>query len=205
MLKLKTFTGGIAETNGYLLQLGDHFFVIDAPEGMAEWLHQQNVTPDALFLTHQHFDHVLDAGRIQSQFKVPLFAFSALSRELTLEKQFGVGPNSPYSVPDFYVDRVLAGTESLEACGVTWNLFHIPGHSPDSICFYQPELGVVFGGDVLFLDGIGRSDFPGGSGPLLISGIKEKLLHLPDQTKVFPGHGPATTMGRERQENPFLT
>ena len=204
MLKLKTFTGGIAETNGYLLQIGDRFLAVDAPEGMADWLARQNVTPEALLLTHQHFDHVLDAGKIQSQFKSPLFAFSALSRELTLEKQFGVGPGSPYSVPEFRVDTVLEGTKSIEVGGFIWNLLHIPGHSPDSICFHQPELGIVFGGDVLFLDGIGRSDFPGGSGSLLISGIKEKLFELPDETKVFPGHGPATSVGRERQENPFL-
>ena len=81
---------------------------------------------------------------------------------------------------------------------------HIPGHSPDSLCFFQPELGIVFGGDVLFLDGVGRTDFPNGSSSQLIAGIKSKLLQLPDATQVLPGHGPATTIGREREENPFL-
>lgn len=204
MLNLKTFTGGIADTNGYLLQIGDHHIAVDAPEGMSDWLSLQNVTIDALFLTHQHFDHVKDAGQIQSRFSPQVLAFSALSRDLTLELQFGVGPGSPYSVPEFNVTSILSGSDRVEAGGLDWQLFHIPGHSPDSLCFYQPELGIVFGGDVLFMDGIGRCDFPGGSSARLISGIETKLLPLPDATKVYPGHGPSTTIGRERLENPFL-
>jgi glyoxylase-like metal-dependent hydrolase (beta-lactamase superfamily II) len=83
-------------------------------------------------------------------------------------------------------------------------LFHVPGHSPDSLCFYLPDQKILFGGDVLFLDGVGRTDFPGGSFEQLESGIENKLWPLPDDTKVFPGHGPATTIGRERLHNPFV-
>ena len=92
----------------------------------------------------------------------------------------------------------------LEAAGVTWRLYHVPGHSPDSVCFHCEEQQVLFGGDVLSQSGVGRTDFPGGSGRLLIQGIVEKLLPLPDSTAVYPGHGAPTTIGIEGLRNPYL-
>jgi hydroxyacylglutathione hydrolase len=82
-------------------------------------------------------------------------------------------------------------------------VLHVPGHSPGSICLYRP--GILIGGDVLFQNSVGRTDLPGGDGALLLKGIREKLLVLPDDTIVYPGHGPTTTIGRERAHNPFLT
>ncbi len=204
MFTLSSYTGGIAETNGYLLQTASANVVFDAPEGMADWLARQNVKVDALVLTHQHFDHVLDASPIKTQHGCPILTFAPFSRDLTLERLFGAVAGSPMSVDEFSVDEVLEGRVSETIGGVGWKLLHIPGHSPDSLCFYQMELGLVFGGDVLFLDGVGRTDFPGGSGRLLIAGIEGKLLPLPDATRVYPGHGDDTTIGREREENPFL-
>ena len=204
MFRLSTFTGGMAETNGYLFQTGSASLIFDAPEGMADWLRGKNVRPDALVLTHQHFDHVLDAARIKEEHGCPILAFAPFSRDLTLERLFGAVTGSQFSVDEFSVDQVLEGGENVAAGGLDWKLLHIPGHAPDSLCFHQPELAIVFGGDVLFLDGVGRTDFPGGSGPLLISGILSKLLTLRDDTRVYPGHGPDTTISRERAENPFL-
>jgi glyoxylase-like metal-dependent hydrolase (beta-lactamase superfamily II) len=88
--------------------------------------------------------------------------------------------------------------------GERWELFHVPGHSPDSLCFYLPGEKLLFGGDVLFLDGVGRTDFPGGSFEQLAVGIETKLWPLPEDTKVYPGHGPATSIGRERVRNPYV-
>ncbi len=204
MLNLTSFTGGIAETNGYFLEWDSARMVVDAPEGMADWLTAKGATVDVLLLTHQHFDHVLDAAEIQSRFGAQVFAFAPFSRDLTLERLYAMGTGSPFSVDEFTVDTVLADGETASFCGNEWELLHIPGHSPDSLCFFQPELGIVFGGDVLFLDGVGRTDFPNGSSSQLMAGIKSKLLQLPDETQVLPGHGPATTIGREREENPFL-
>lgn len=204
MFTLSSFTGGMAQTNGYLFQKDSACVAFDAPEGMAEWLAGQNVRIDALVLTHQHFDHVLDAALINEQMGCPIYAFAPLSRDLTLERLYGAVSGSPFSVDSFEVDYVLEGKDNASIGGLDWQLLHVPGHSPDSLCFHQPELKIVFGGDVLFLDGVGRTDFPGGSGRLLISGIESKLLVLPDETRVFPGHGDDTTIGREREENPFL-
>lgn len=204
MFRLSSFTGGIAQTNGWLLQTDSGSVVFDAPEGMTEWLENSGAKVDALVLTHQHFDHVLDAARIKVAHGCRIFSFSAFSRDLTLEQLFGAVTGSSFSVEAFEVDEVLEGRDTVEIGGLAWQLLHIPGHSPDSLCFHQPDLKVVFGGDVLFLDGVGRTDFPGGSTQQLITGIESKLLALPDDTRVFPGHGDPTTIGRERMENPFL-
>lgn len=205
MFRLSFFTGGIAQTNGWLLETDSAAVVFDAPEGMADWLASRDpVRASALVLTHQHFDHVLDAARIRAAYGCPVFAFAPFSRDLTLERLWGAVTGSSLAVEAFEVDEVLEGRDAVTIGGLDWQVLHIPGHSPDSICLHQAALRIVFGGDVLFLDGIGRTDFPGGSTEMLLSGIEARLLNLPDDTRVFPGHGDATTIGRERLENPFL-
>jgi glyoxylase-like metal-dependent hydrolase (beta-lactamase superfamily II) len=84
-------------------------------------------------------------------------------------------------------------------------IIHVPGHSPGHVVFYSQKEGILIGGDVLFYGSIGRTDLPGGNHETLISGIKEKLFRLPDETKVYCGHGPETTLGFEKESNPFLT
>jgi hydroxyacylglutathione hydrolase len=199
MPDISTFTGGIAQTNGHLFTL-----LVDAPEGIAAWLKQRGVSVAALLLTHQHFDHVQDAAAVREQHGCKVYAWSPLSKDLTLELLYGAVTGSAFSVPEFTVDEVLAGQTEITVCGARFELFHVPGHSPDSLCFYLPEKKKLFGGDVLFLDGVGRTDFPGGSFEQLQSGIESKLWPLPDDTRVFPGHGPATSIGRERVQNPFV-
>jgi glyoxylase-like metal-dependent hydrolase (beta-lactamase superfamily II) len=111
---------------------------------------------------------------------------------------------SSFEVPAFDVDDLLEGKDMLEAADETWRLYHVPGHSPDSVCFHLEREKLLFGGDVLFFNGIGRTDFPGSSTQQLLSGIETKLFALPNTTRVFPGHGDDTTIGRERMKNPFL-
>jgi glyoxylase-like metal-dependent hydrolase (beta-lactamase superfamily II) len=205
MSEIHTYTGGIAATNGHLLTLPGGNVLVDAPDGIAGWLKKQNLRVDALFLTHQHFDHVLDAAAVKAQHECRIYAFAPFSRDLTLERLYGAVTGSSFSVPEFEVDQVLEGQSTLNALGEMWGLHHVPGHSPDSVCFHLATHDLLFGGDVLFLDGVGRTDFPGGSTQQLLTGIEEKLFKLPDETRVFPGHGDDTTIGRERLENPFLT
>lgn len=204
MLDISTFTGGIAQTNGYLFTLPGGTVLVDAPEGVAAWLKKRGVKVDALLLTHQHFDHVLDAAAVRSEHGCTVHAWAPLSKDLTLEVLFGAVTGSSYSVPEFIVDEVLAGQSETRVAGERWELFHVPGHSPDSLCFYLPGEKLLFGGDVLFLDGVGRTDFPGGSFEQLVVGIETKLWPLPEDTKVYPGHGPATSIGREKVRNPYV-
>jgi hydroxyacylglutathione hydrolase len=205
MSDISMFTGGIAQTNGYVLKLPAGTLLVDAPEGVAAWLKRLGVKVDALLLTHQHFDHVLGAAEVVADHGCKVFAWAPLSKDLTLERLFGAVTGTAYAVAEFTVDEVLEGKSEIEVCGERVPLFHIPGHSPDSVCFYLPERGLLFGGDVLFLDGVGRTDFPGGSFQQLATGIEKHLWPLPDATVVYPGHGDDTTIGRERAENPFLT
>lgn len=204
MLELKTYTGGIVETNAHLVHLPGGIILVDAPQGAAAWLSSMNIKLAALILTHQHFDHVMDAAQIKVEHGCPIYAWSDFDRELTLEKFFGAMAGSGFSVPQFSVDHSLSGQDRVSVGGCDWQLFHVPGHSPDSLCFYGAKENLLFSGDVIFNGSIGRTDFPGGSFAQLVTGIQEKLWPLPEQTQVYPGHGPSTTLGRERRENPFL-
>ena len=200
----KIYTGGIAATNGYVYENNEGVILFDAPEGIAAWLIKNKITPAAIVLTHQHFDHVMDAAQVAAQYHCPIYAWEDYSQDLTLETLFAQHSGFSVDVPAFDVTHKLKKTDTLALLGVDWKLFHIPGHSPDSVCFYDSANHLLMAGDVLFAEGVGRTDFPGGSHQRLISGIKEKLLPLPDLTKVYPGHGPDTTIGHERQSNPFL-
>lgn len=204
MFTLTYFTGGIAQTNGWLFETADGVIGVDAPEGFAAWLARRKIKLSALFFTHQHFDHVMDAARIKEEHQCPLYAFSPHSRDLTLETLFSVASGMGFSVDPYQVDEILEGKPSINVAGMDWRLLHIPGHSPDSLCYYNEAEGLVFGGDVLFAGSVGRTDFPGGSGVQLLAGITKKLLVLPDSVRVFPGHGPETTIGDERVNNPYL-
>lgn len=204
MLKISYFTGGIAQTNGWILETQGGGILFDAPDGVVPWLQKQGLKPLALVLTHQHFDHVMDAAAVKNHFGCPIYAFANYSRTLTLEDLFGMATGTTLSIPPYEVDHLLEGQDSLEVAGLTFALKHVPGHSPDSLCYYLADHGLLVGGDVLFAGSIGRTDFPGGSARQLVTGIKEKLLVLPDSTRVFPGHGPETSIGEEREENGYL-
>ncbi len=151
MTDISMFTGGIAQTNGYLVKLPCGTILVDAPEGVASWLKRQGADVDALLLTHQHFDHVLGAAEVVADHGCPVLAWAPLSKDLTLERLFGAVTGTAYSVPEFTVDEVLEGRAEMDLFTHVVKLFHIPGHSPDSVCFYLPEQGLLFGGDVLFL------------------------------------------------------
>lgn len=196
------YTGGFVQTNAYLLTGPGGDLLIDAPAGVSKWLKAKGITPVAVLLTHQHYDHVEDAAALQDM-GIPLYAFAPHSKDLTLEsvaRNWGM----PISVVPYAIDHVFDLGQPLEIAGRTFQLAHVPGHSTDSVTLHLPEMGLVFSGDTLFAESIGRSDLPGGSGLQLVQGIEKHLLSLPDQTKVYPGHGPFTTIGHERKNNPYL-
>ncbi len=201
MISIQTYTGGIAATNGYLLENESGGKVlIDAPEGIAEWLDFHGARIEALLLTHQHFDHILGAAEVVEGQTCPVYAFGKPSPELTLETLVPLE-----EIPPYPVDHVLEGQSHLKL-GETWEfeVIHVPGHSPDSLCYLLAEEGLLFAGDTLFRRGIGRFDFPHSDGELLLRGIFGKLLTLPETTKVYPGHMEPTTIGEEKAGNPYL-
>src|SRR6476661_5181297 len=149
MLPILTYTGGIAETNAHLLSLPGGIFLVDAPEGVAEWLTLRKVRVDVLLLTHQHFDHVMDAAAVKKDHGCVIHAWEPFSRDLTLERLFGAATGMSLSVPEFTVDEVLKGQETTTILGHSWRLHHVPGHSPDSVGFHLEEERTLFGGDIL--------------------------------------------------------
>lgn len=203
-MKLTTYTGGLCETNGYLGETPDGNFLVDAPEGIAAWVAARGVRVDTLLLTHQHFDHVMDAAALQAT-GTRLVALADYSTDLTLEEMVRQG-GMTFAVPPYRIDERLVVTPGgrWQCCGLPFALYHIPGHAADSVVFHLPELEFAFSGDTLFAGSIGRTDLPGGSHRLLLDGIARDLLTLPPQTKLFSGHGPATTVGDEQATNPYL-
>ncbi len=206
-MKIESYTGGYFQTNGYWLSTDSGDLLIDAPEGVADWLADQGAKPSALLLTHLHYDHVVDAAAVQQRFGSKIYAHSRPDADLTLETVLKETIGWPFDLQPFSIGQLLAEAKNVEPLGVSgpnFEIRHVPGHSPDSLCYLLPDDELLFGGDVLFAGGLGRTDFPHGDGPLLLQGIEKKLLDLNDSTRVLPGHGPETTIGIERVSNPFL-
>jgi len=199
----ESFTGGFVQTNGYLIETpeGGHVLV-DAPSGVAEWLARKEIRPVALLLTHQHFDHVEDAAEIAA-LGIPIIArepYSENANLAALARSWGL----PVQIRPFEVTQVLGDSAEFDIGGLHFGILHVPGHSPDSIAFHLAGNQEVYGGDTLMADNIGRSDLPGGDEAELQKSIRGKLFALPAETRVFPGHGPATTIGAERAGNPCV-
>lgn len=201
-MNVSCFTGGMVETNGYLLEAPNGNLLIDAPAGVARWLVEAGIKVAALLLTHQHYDHVEDAHVIQ-QSGARLLAFSDYSQELTLET-LGRSWGMPIRVEPYTVDQTVSHGEVLELCGLTIQVLHVPGHAVDGLAFSLQAQGLLFSGDTLFAGSIGRADLPGGNPRQLVDGIQRHLMSLPGGTQVLPGHGPATSIQREATSNPYL-
>ena len=156
-----------------------------------------------LLLTHAHLDHILGCAYFAERFGMRFRLHEADAVLLAHAREqaalFGVPLDDPPppGAPLAEGDTVTFGEAS-------WRVLHTPGHSPGSVCFHDAANGFVIGGDVLFRGSVGRTDLWEGSMPQLLTSIREKLLVLDDGTVVYPGHGPATTIGEERRTNPFL-
>jgi hydroxyacylglutathione hydrolase len=201
-MKQSLYTGGFVQTNGYLLETPDGNLLIDAPDGIAAWLDGLGVRVDHVLLTHQHYDHVTDAAALQAT-GARLHAFAEHSADLTLES-LARGWGMPISVSPYHIDSLFDMAAPLRLAGLEIGLAHVPGHSTDSVTFHLADRGLLFSGDTLFAGSIGRPDLPGGNVQTLLDGIATHLMTLPPQTRVFPGHGPATTIAEEAAGNPYL-
>lgn len=206
---VRMYCGGPVMCNGYLLEGADGYVAIDAPEGFADWVLTE--MPEGarlrhLLLTHQHFDHVQDAARLRKLTGCVIHAHSSYSPSLTLEDLATRGWGLPLHVAAFEVDDVIGSSRTQANWGGReWRMYHVPGHSQDSLVYELPDAGVLLTGDVLFAGAIGRTDFPGGSFSALVEGIRLKLTPLDPHLRVLSGHGPASTLQEELLNNPYLT
>ncbi len=158
----------------------------DRVEPLIEAARSNDLQIDAILLTHHHHDHLAGLDRLAEEFGAPI-----LAHELTARLVDGV-------------DRTLIDEEVVRFGGLEVRALFTPGHAPGHLAFYAPGEGLVISGDALFAGSVGRVDLPGGNMEVLMRSINERLLTLPDETRVYPGHGPETTIGNERAYNPFL-
>jgi hydroxyacylglutathione hydrolase len=174
----------------------------DIPRIMA-LLAKHSLTVKQILVTHAHIDHIAGAARLKQLTGAPVLYNQ---RDLPLVKMMDVqagwlGIETPeVEAPDDTLDdgRIIAIT------GLSGSILHTPGHTQGSVCLHLPAQSLLLAGDTLFAGSVGRTDLPGGDGPMLIRSIHERLLPLPEETVVIPGHGPRTTIGDERESNPFL-
>ena len=196
--------GPFAE-NCYIISTKTNNAIIIDPgyetQEVISFIERKKLTPLGIFSTHAHIDHVDGAGELKSYFKIPFYLhkedIGMLNSVKAQASSVGLECNPPASV-----DYLLKDSEVITLREFEIKVLHTPGHSRGGVCFLIEDM--LFSGDTLFAGSIGRTDFPGGSYDTLIGSIKNKILALSDDIKIFPGHGPDTTVGEERRSNPFL-
>jgi glyoxylase-like metal-dependent hydrolase (beta-lactamase superfamily II) len=204
-MEIYTLPNGPFMVNSYLIVNGKKGFFLDPGSSIRPLIvkaESEKIEIEAIVATHGHIDHIDGVNKVKEKFNVQFYA-NNLDMELIQSVQmqarmFGV-PDPGQVIPD----RNLPLTGEIQIAGLTLELFHTPGHSQGSVSIKIDD--VLFSGDTLFNFSIGRTDLPGGSYEELITSIREKIFTLPDNTRVLSGHGPETTVGKEKKMNPFLS
>jgi len=204
------FVVGAYETNCYLLRKdrsAKDCLLIDTGLNAAkiiDFLNHHKLNPAAVILTHGHIDHIAGLVALREKFPNMKVYIHKLDAEMLTGSQGNlsefIGGGFKTAPADFFVDD----GDIIDQADLKLQVFHTPGHTPGGICLYSENEKVIFVGDTLFAGSVGRTDFPGGSMTMLLQSIEQKLLSLPDDTVVYPGHGPQTTIAEEKKNNPFL-
>ncbi len=205
--QLNTLVLGIVQTNCYILSnVSTKEAIVFDPGDQAEiieqYLSNHGLTCVGILLTHGHFDHIMAVDGLVKRTGAKVHALEQ-EKQLLEDPQLNASArvHRPCSVT---ADMFLKDQETFTLAGFQIRVIHTPGHTAGGACYYFPELEILFSGDTLFLESIGRSDLPTGDGVVLVASIQNKLMTLEDDIQVYPGHGDATTIGHERKYNPFL-
>lgn len=206
MMKIQHSVLGMCATNTYYVyddetKRGLIVDPADSPDTIIAKADSLSMIPEAILITHGHFDHVLAMNKVREHYGINVYAGLTEKQVLhdmamNLTSSFGMGQI-------FDADIYLKDGEEFETAGYHIKAIEVPGHTIGGMCYYFDKQGVLFSGDTLFCESVGRSDFPGGSASALCRGIKDKLFILPEHTKVYPGHMDETTIGNEIKYNPF--
>lgn len=205
-MRIDTIVVGPLGVNCYILSEGGSAVIVDPGGDAAEivrFLESNGLKPAAIVNTHGHFDHIGAIDELMKKYDIPFY----IHRDDEFLVGHGAQTAMMFGAPEQVnpsVTNYLEDGQELEIGGVRMKILHTPGHSPGGVSIYLEEISSVITGDTLFLESIGRSDFPYASHDQLIGGIKSKLAVLPDDTKVYPGHGPESSIGHEMKYNPFL-
>ncbi len=211
MLNIKSFTFNPFEENTYVVSddtlecliIDPGCYNLEEKRELEGYIASNNLIPVKILLTHAHIDHILGNNFVSSKYNIPI-QMSSIETALLLAaaeygKMWGIAAE-PSPEPVLFVEegiKITFGKSNLRS-------IFTPGHSPGSFSYYHEETKNLFSGDVLFLQSIGRTDLPGGDYETLIRSIQDKIFSLDDDVTVYSGHGPTTTIGYERKNNPFL-
>lgn len=198
--------GGVG-TNCYIVRKkgSDRCVVIDPGDSgrqLAKFIKDSGLVLEDILLTHGHFDHIMGVPALMEQLGGRLCVLEE-EKELLEDAGLNVSAMSGAGAVSLCADVFLKDGQDYEAAGMHFTVIHTPGHTRGSCCYYLKEEAVLFSGDTLFLESIGRSDLPTGNGDTLLRSLREQVLTLPQDVKVFPGHGPVTQIGYEKENNPY--
>lgn len=206
MLHVQTLPVGMAQANCYILHNQKNALVIDPGEQASliiETISELNVHPVAILLTHTHYDHIGAVDHIRSEYSIPVYVSKKEQDWLgDPNKNLSGFLGSPAIVKE--ADKLFEPTEKIEISDFVFQVVPTPGHSPGSVSFIFEEDALVFSGDALFAGSVGRTDLPGSEPEKLIPAVRQELFPLPEEFRVYPGHGEQTTIGKEKQTNPFF-
>lgn len=212
MIEIQYFAFNPLQENTYLLINEKKDCIIIDPgcyfeeerKELLQYIEKQGLNVTRLLNTHCHFDHIFGNKLVARTFNVGLEIHRLEQTVLERSPQVGVMYNIPFE-PSPMPARYIEEGEKIQLGNDVLDVLFTPGHSPGSISFYHAAQQFVIGGDVLFYQSIGRTDLPGGHHETLLNSIRQKLFVLPDEVKVYPGHGQPTTIGFEKKHNPFLS
>lgn len=209
-MKIDCLMLGDYQTNCYVLRVAEdarECLIIDAGLGAEEliaFLAGNEITPVAAVLTHGHIDHIAGIPALREHYPEIEVLIHELDADMLTEPAANLSSMMGWPFTTASAEALLKDGSVIERAGIKLEVLHVPGHSPGGICLYSSEEAIVFTDDALFADSIGRTDFPGGSMSQLLDCIRKKIWALPDDTIVYPGHGPSSTIAREKAHNPFL-
>ena len=205
-MKIKTLLLGNMQTNGYVVSDENHHCLIIDPgangKKVVHYLTENELVPEAVLLTHGHFDHIMGIDSILENWNIPVYVEEEdlpimTDPELNLSSSYTNG----YS---FDGAKPLKDGQKLELAGETIEVIHTPGHTMGGCCYYLPVEHAVFSGDTLFQRSVGRTDFPNSSQDAIVRSVRERLFALPDDTIVYPGHMGETKIEYEKLHNPYV-
>lgn len=209
--QIQSFTCGPVSTNCFLIicinEVQRNAVLVDAPYGcmqlVLDELQQQNVSLQAIYLTHSHWDHTADVAPLVAATGCEVYIHPLDVYRLEDPMEHTMWP-LPFTIEGVKNHKPLTPGTSVNIMETTLHVLFTPGHTEGSVSFYDAERGLVYAGDTLFRESIGRTDLPGGDFLVLEQSIREQLYTLPDEVVVLPGHGNQTTIGYEKLHNPFV-